>query len=1115
MNETYEGNKQENNKQQDLLSIKLKRVSTKEQKEKALKKRLRFKKRQQKLARKKRDNLQLKNRNIVDFKQHMVNSQSRKEPLSKGATSKKTYDSQFKKRHLMTNKKKLNKVNRNKKHSTTREKAYFIKNKHRSSKEIDHALLGIKKRQTSSNNSGTNQRSQLSTEKINKQKLGSKKFYHKKQQKLGKNVLNLAGIKNTLTTNKQTRAKKLEEKLFGIKDKLERKHQVLSNSNKVKRLKKQTKMPSKKKFKPKLKKNLAQTAIDTVGRNKDGELNILGVLLVLFIILKLILMLLSVKVMMILAVVIVVIVVIIAIFNFIASIFTIKTEDMALAEAYEHVTLLDARKNKEVQQVFEDFSEDSEIEEVYFVVNGVARPDNNFIYSSDADTYLYYLNAKYEDYNISKSISASSNIFGATRVRGEVEGIHDYTFSYTTEIETREVPIIYPEDNDTEDTDPEGDGSEDSEDDDESEEPDDSDEEEDPEEPDDSEEDEDSEEEADDSEEDEDSEEEADDSEEDEDLEEADDSEEDEDLEEADVSEEDEDSEEADDSEEDESSEEEPDDSEEDEDLEEEADDSEEDENSEEEPNDSEENQTANTPTGDQPATPRNEEDRPTHRTIKVALINIEIKTISQFIDENSDTLTEEELDKFGPIQELDRFENKVFLQSPFGMNQEAIVVQKYGYRGSNDRNRHNHIELLAEPGTPVYGIDNSGSGRVHAAGNDYVTINTSLSKRVVLSPLKNVRVRSGEWVDGDTIVGETTGNLKVEVIERRTFWPNRHIYPSAYIFDLEFQFPSEIEGFTHHSSRSISGSLKNPGQMILQWEHLVREACEKYGIPEYVNMILAIIQVESGGDAERFPDIMQASESQGLSPNTIDDPERSIDRGTHYFAQLLSKARTLHLDDRAALQAYNYGEDFLHWLANTNKQYSFLHAELYAREKSNRQTVTYTHPVALAHGFSWRYAYGNMFYVPIVTNYLWLENSDFLEAAINEIGTIQGEKYWQWYGFEGRVEWCAIFVSWVADQVGYLNQEKIIKSANCLQMINWLTEKGNYKKASENYHPQPGDLIFFDWNGGGTGKDHVGIVEFTDGNIIQTIEGNTADKVARRTYFINDPSISGYGILQ
>ncbi|MGG5312666.1 lysozyme family protein [Enterococcus sp. DIV2381] len=1105
MNETYEGNKQENNKQQELLSIKLKHVSTKEQEKKALKKRIRLKKHQQNLARKKSNNLQLKNRNIIDFKQHMVNSQVRKAPLGKGATNKYSKKiSHFKKRQLITRKNQLNKVNRNEKHSTTREKAYFIKNKHRSPKEIDHALLGIKKRQIFPNNSGTSRRNKLSSETINKQKLESKKFYHKKQEKLDNNGLNLAGIKNTLTANKQTRAKKLEEKLFGIKDKLEHKHQVLSNSKKIKRLKKKTKIPSKKKFKPNFKKNLAQTAIDTVGRNKDGELNILGVLLVLFIILKLILMLLSVKVMMILAVVIVVVVVIVAIFNFIASIFTIKTEDMALAEAYEHVTFLDARKNKEVQQVFEDFSEDSEIEEVYFVVNGVARPDNNFLYSSDADTYLYYLNAKYENYDIDQRISADSNLFGATRVRGELEGIHRYTFSYTTEIETREVPIIYPEEPE------EGDGTE-----------------EEPEEP----------EEGDGTEEEAEEPEEGDGTEEEpEEPEEGDGTEE-----EPDESEEDDGTEEEpDESEENGGTEEEPDESEEDDGIEEvpegesgnevESEESEVDDGTLEETNNPEEEieeseneeevlidepQTNRDPSEEQPVDPPIEEDRPTHRTIKVALINIEIKTISQFIDENSDTLSEEELDKFGPIQELDRFENKVFLQSPFGMSQDAIVVEKYGYRGLNERNKHNYIELLAEAGTPVYGLDNSGSGRVHAVGNNSVTINTSLNKRVVLSPLKNIKVRNRDWVDADTLIGETTGNLRVEVIERRTLRPNRNIYPSAYIFDLIFQYPSEIDGFTNNSSRSISGSLKNPGQMILQWEHLVREACEKYGIPEYVNMILAIIRVESGGDAERFPDIMQASESQGMPPNTIDDPVTSIDRGTHYFAQLLNKARTLHLDDRAALQAYNYGEGFLDWLANTNKQYNLLHAELYAREKSNRQTVRYTHPVAIAHGFSWRYAYGNMFYVPIVTNYLWLENSRFLETAINEIGTFHGEKYWRWYGFEGRVEWCAIFVSWVADQVGYLNQEKIIKSANCLEMINWLTEKGNYRKTSESYHPQPGDLIFFDWNGGGTGKDHVGIVEFTDGNIIQTVEGNTSNKVARRTYFLNDPSISGYGILQ
>ena len=30
------------------------------------------------------------------------------------------------------------------------------------------------------------------------------------------------------------------------------------------------------------------------------------------------------------------------------------------------------------------------------------------------------------------------------------------------------------------------------------------------------------------------------------------------------------------------------------------------------------------------------------------------------------------------------------------------------------------------------------------------------------------------------------------------------------------------------------------------------------------------------------------------------------------------------------------------------------------------------------------------------------------------------GQPYWSWYGFGGRVEWCACFASWCADQCGY-----------------------------------------------------------------------------------------------
>ena len=33
----------------------------------------------------------------------------------------------------------------------------------------------------------------------------------------------------------------------------------------------------------------------------------------------------------------------------------------------------------------------------------------------------------------------------------------------------------------------------------------------------------------------------------------------------------------------------------------------------------------------------------------------------------------------------------------------------------------------------------------------------------------------------------------------------------------------------------------------------------------------------------------------------------------------------------------------------------------------------------------------------------------------------IRDRPYWSWYGFESRVEWCACFVSWCADQCGYI----------------------------------------------------------------------------------------------
>ena len=56
---------------------------------------------------------------------------------------------------------------------------------------------------------------------------------------------------------------------------------------------------------------------------------------------------------------------------------------------------------------------------------------------------------------------------------------------------------------------------------------------------------------------------------------------------------------------------------------------------------------------------------------------------------------------------------------------------------------------------------------------------------------------------------------------------------------------------------------------------------------------------------------------------------------------------------------------------------------------------------------------------------------------------------------------------------------------------------------------PQPGDQAFFYISGG---INHTGIVETVNGSQFTTIEGNTSDMVARRTYYINSSTVAGFG---
>jgi len=144
------------------------------------------------------------------------------------------------------------------------------------------------------------------------------------------------------------------------------------------------------------------------------------------------------------------------------------------------------------------------------------------------------------------------------------------------------------------------------------------------------------------------------------------------------------------------------------------------------------------------------------------------------------------------------------------------------------------------------------------------------------------------------------------------------------------------------------------------------------------------------------------------------------------------------------------------------------------------------------------------------------LGDGEIVVVALSQIGNVGGQPYWSWYGFGSRVEWCACFVSWCANECGYLDAGVIPKTAGCVTGSNWFKERGLWQDNS--YEPRPGDIIYFDWdNKGSSGPqdglaDHVGIVEKVENGIVYTVEGNSGDSCRERRYAIGHYEIYGYG---
>lgn len=118
-----------------------------------------------------------------------------------------------------------------------------------------------------------------------------------------------------------------------------------------------------------------------------------------------------------------------------------------------------------------------------------------------------------------------------------------------------------------------------------------------------------------------------------------------------------------------------------------------------------------------------------------------------------------------------------------------------------------------------------------------------------------------------------------------------------------------------------------------------------------------------------------------------------------------------------------------------------------------------------------------------------------------------------QGYGpYSDGAGWCDCFVSWSANQCGYVDAGIIPKFSGCEWGVSWFRQ---YNLWADNRILQtPGITIFFDWEDEEGGRaDHVGIVEKVENGRVYTIEGNTAYNFQERSYALGHFEILGYGV--
>lgn len=159
----------------------------------------------------------------------------------------------------------------------------------------------------------------------------------------------------------------------------------------------------------------------------------------------------------------------------------------------------------------------------------------------------------------------------------------------------------------------------------------------------------------------------------------------------------------------------------------------------------------------------------------------------------------------------------------------------------------------------------------------------------------------------------------------------------------------------------------------VQNYTPILQKELKEVNLEEYTLVLAAIMQQESKG---KGGDPMQASESAGLPPNSIQDPEQSIKQGVKHFQKALNYGSQKNVDFPAVIQAYNMGIGYIDFVADQGGKHSEEIAKEFSLKQAEKNPEIYNCG-GDKNNFRYPYCYGDFTYTTKVT-----ENIEILTAS-------------------------------------------------------------------------------------------------------------------------------------